>query len=324
MKVSSILWSHILELKKNIANGSIQKTFIAYTEDHGFVAAENPSGRYKCIIFDKEHVLSNYSDSTIELLQGKLYLHYEENLDHSFMQCLRLYMPLVFAPLITHNKPLIITHQAQSIDGKIATSCGSSRWIGNEANLIHAHRIRALVDGVLVGTGTIVNDKPRLDVRHVEGENPIRLFLTNSINDFSDQPAVEGIKTFLLRQNDYKQEKKTYGDFIDKTIFYEKHNHQELCSLLYSNGIRSILIEGGSKTISSFLEAEVVDFMQFHICPSLFGSGIPSVSLDSITAVNQSRQLKNVYYTQLDDAMMLTGELQKTNTIYDIQNQEAS
>lgn len=324
MKVSSILWFHILELKKNIANGSIQKAYIVYSEDKGFVAAENLSDRHKCIIFTKEHLLSNYSDRTIELLQGKLYLQAEEDLDNSFIQCIRLYIPLVFAPLITRKKPLIITHQAQSIDGKIATSCGSSQWIGNQANLVHAHRIRALVDGVLVGTGTILNDKPKLNVRYVEGKNPIRLFLTNSIRDFSDQPKVDDITTYLLRQETNNHERGDYAGFIHKTIYYEKHNYLDLCSDLYNNGIKSILIEGGSKTISSFLASEVVDLMQFHICPSLFGSGIPTVSLDNISRVNQSKQLKNVFYTQLDDAMMLTGELIKHNPLYEIQSQEAS
>ena len=316
MKVPPVLWSHILELKKNIACGRIQKPFLAYNESHGFVSAEKPTAEPKCIIYTKEYLFSNYSDQSIELLKGKLFIH-SEKASHAFIQCMRLYIPLVIAPLITKEKPLIITHQAQSIDGKIATNSGSSQWIGNQANLIHAHRIRAVVDAVLVGTGTILNDKPKLNVRHVEGKNPIRLFLTNSIQNFSDQPKVEETKTYLLRQFGCCEKEETYGGFIDKIIYYKKHMYLDLCSTLYQNGIKSILIEGGSKIISSFLESEMVDLMQFHICPSIFGSGIPSVSLDNISSVNQSRQLNNVFYTQLEDAMMLTGELTKTNPLYE-------
>jgi len=96
------------------------------------------------------------------------------------------YLPFCFNyfKAIQNHKTYVISHFAQSLDGKIATNSGHSKWIGNEQNLIHAHRMRALCNGILIGANTLKKDKPMLTVRHVEGDDPVKIVLCNSCQDF--------------------------------------------------------------------------------------------------------------------------------------------
>ena len=78
---------------------------------------------------------------------------------------------------------------------------------------------------------------------------------------------------------------------------------------LKSNGIHSILLEGGPITLSSFLKEDAVDMLQLHIAPLIFGSGKSAFGLDEIQKVSQGLKLNNLTYHQMDDAMMVTGFL---------------
>lgn len=97
----------------------------------------------------------------------------------SLLVPLRLYLPLILGGLRARKNKMCFAmgHLAQTLDGKIASHSGSSRWISNEANLIHAHRLRALCDAVAVGWRTAVADNCQLNVRFVEGHNPTRIVI---------------------------------------------------------------------------------------------------------------------------------------------------
>src|SRR5260221_7566500 len=92
---------------------------------------------------------------------------------------LRLYLPYCLALLEAkrRKRAIAISHFAQTLDGRIATCGGDSRWIGCPENLMHAHRMRALCDAVLIGAGTLRRDRPRLNVRHVTGTDPTRVVI---------------------------------------------------------------------------------------------------------------------------------------------------
>src|SRR4051812_19603362 len=84
------------------------------------------------------------------------------------------YAPLQNAPA---EQPFVIAQLGQSLDGRIATSSGESQWINCDGALDHVHRLRALVDAVVVGVGTAVADNPLLNVRRVEGRSPARVVI---------------------------------------------------------------------------------------------------------------------------------------------------
>ena len=85
------------------------------------------------------------------------------------------FLPLFDAVAV--ERPYVVAHMAQSLDGRIALPCGSSQWITGPADLEHTHRLRALCDAVLVGANTVVADDPQLTVRRVPGPNPLRVVL---------------------------------------------------------------------------------------------------------------------------------------------------
>jgi diaminohydroxyphosphoribosylaminopyrimidine deaminase / 5-amino-6-(5-phosphoribosylamino)uracil reductase len=78
------------------------------------------------------------------------------------------------------DRPFVVAQLGQSLDGRIATPTGESRWINRHAALTHVHQVRATVDAVMVGIGTVAADDPILNVRHVEGRNPARVVIDPS------------------------------------------------------------------------------------------------------------------------------------------------
>ncbi len=207
--------------------------------------------------------------------------------------------------------PFVFIHSAISLDGYLATVNGDSKQIGNYENLVHAHRLRALFDAVLVGSHTFFKDKPLLTVRHVSGKNPKRLILSNKSRDFSALNSISSDKTFLLRSLKYQSTTKI--NCFDKIIFFDGNSKKEcMLNLLQkckAEKIDSILVEGGGTTLSAFIETGLADTIQFHLSPILFGSGIKAVQLSNINSVNEALQLENILLTHVGDSFMVTAYL---------------
>jgi len=240
-----------------------------------------------------------------------LKLLYKSSLSKEVVDMLKLYSPLSVMHFYKREKPFVIVHVAASLDGKMATHLGDSKWIGNQENLIHSHRLRALVDGILVGAQTVKNDKPSLNVRHVKGENPTRLVISNHSKDFSGLREIEGTKTFLVREECYKKEDKY--DCFDEVIYFaggsEAKKVDGLLQGLYDKGIETILIEGGSETISSVFNSGEVDVFQVHYAPIILGSGKGIVDLPLIDKISDASALKHSFWTQVGDSFMVTAAL---------------
>ena len=183
------IWEQLLAEHKNVELDASTKAWV-YTKA-GFqcyndLQGLNFSEMQAAIIFADiaedsvlyEH-LSTYSFEKYKLVICK-------NIERESEFILKTYWPLIAdIHLKNDNLPHVLVHMAITLDGKISTECGHSKWIGNNENLIHAHRLRAIVDGILVGANTVKLDKPKLNVRHVKGDNPIRLILSNKTKSFS-------------------------------------------------------------------------------------------------------------------------------------------
>ena len=169
---------------------------------------------------------------------------------------------------------------------------GQSQWIGNFENLRHAHRMRAICDGVMVGKMTRDKDQPRLTVRHVEGRDPVKLFLEGN----------------SLSENEYKR-----WCFVrreDETHCLNWNSIDQLLVDLYEIGIKSIYLEGGGKTISYFLENGLVDHLQVHIAPIILGSGKEAFHLSEVESIAAGLRFKDLKTFTLEDEVMLTGSLE--------------
>lgn len=219
------------------------------------------------------------------------------------------YLPYVLMGWLaeTTGRCLSVAHFAQSLDGKIATAQGHSRWIGNEFNLVHAHRMRALCDGIVIGNGTLRADQPSLTVRHVEGPNPRRIVLSSSPPDLA----------CLLERSpepvwwaDLSGQAQSYPQAIrlDPSPEAEKHICEQLLCLLHQQGINTVYVEGGSATTSAFLGCGMVDVLQLHLSPMVFGSGLAGICLPEIGEVGEAIQFEEWVFQPAGDAVMFVGK----------------
>lgn len=313
MNLLNYFCDHLNEVKLLIKSGVANQLPIAYSKKDGFFEWQdvkvNNAQEVDFILSDAEY--SSKFTNRETLYKDVFFVHFNLGLNVEVLEGIRLFCPLIFVPLIYRDSPFIIAHMAQTLDGKICTNSGRSKWIGNDANLKHAHRLRAMVDGVLVGGKTIANDLPRLNVRHVKGSNPVRLLFSNTFCDFESLPKVQDMDTYLLRRKGNPVG--AICDSITKVIYYEGNTDGErigdLLTKLKENGIDSILLEGGPSTVSSFYIENKIDWLQLHIAPLIFGSGKSFIQLSEINDVSEGRKLNNVFYNTMGDGIMMTGEL---------------
>jgi len=218
------------------------------------------------------------------------------------------YVFLVLTQLKERKKPMVLLHYAQSLDGKIATISGKSQWIGNDENLFHAHRLRALLDGILVGGNTLRNDNPKLNVRKVAGNDPTRVLLCSEVNSLDSLLKSSDSKIVCFCNSIYDHQ---HAEQVE-VVHFEKNQRPTAKSILEelkNRGIKSLLVEGGSATGSMFVKEDCVDIVQLHIAPLLFGSGISIYKTDPIDEVDESINFLDTRFDSMGEAIMFTGLL---------------
>jgi riboflavin-specific deaminase-like protein len=191
----------------------------------------------------------------------------------------------LYAPLRADS--IVLGRLAQSLDGRIATSSGQSRWISGPDDIRHTHCLRALCDAVLVGAGTVAADDPLLTTRLVAGPSPVRVILDprRSLRP-GHRVFCGGPATLLLCLPG------TTGDGCgDAELLPLPAAPGTRCidpatvvAALAARGLRRVLVEGGGITVSRFLAAGVLHRLHVTIAPLLLGSGIPAFTLPACAA----------------------------------------
>ncbi|WP_158525392.1 RibD family protein [Glaciecola sp. KUL10] len=322
MDIELNYWDQLLRLRE-LCKENIESQFIALSLDTiEFVFPHDNLDVLSALLNERKvDVLLSKASFEIDgrfssvMLTDKLHAYFPEHIDIRSKNALTLYAPLAVAQWLQQDLPFILVHMAQSLDGKVCTKSGSSKWIGNQENLIHAHRIRALVDGVLVGAKTARSEKPSLNVRHVKGPNPARIILCNSPTHLDELPNIENMKNYLicnaLHKNKMHRERLAFKH-VKQICYHEIASNTGMSDCLVQlkrEGIHSILVEGGPTTVKTFMQTNTINWLQLHIAPMVFGSGQAFVDLPEISSVNQACEMRNVYYSQMGDAIMVTGEL---------------
>jgi diaminohydroxyphosphoribosylaminopyrimidine deaminase/5-amino-6-(5-phosphoribosylamino)uracil reductase len=182
------------------------------------------------------------------------------------------------------GRPFITVKYAQSLDGRIATSKGDSRWISSESSRRFAHRLRAQHDAIMVGIGTVLADDPQLTVRLLKGRNPMRIVLDSRLRIPLNAQVLQGEAKTLIVTTDAHAKKKVQA--IQKQgkvvllVQRDKKGQAELKTLiqvLAEWGISSILVEGGREIITSFLKGGLVNRMVAITAPLILGKGIAGI-----------------------------------------------
>lgn len=153
---------------------------------------------------------------------------------------------------VSLGRPYVIAKWASTLDGRMAAADGTAFWITGEQAREHAHRTRAQVDAIAVGTGTVVTDDPSLSARPTGVEDPhqpLRVIIGNS--------PTEG--------------KKVWRDA--NVVAVSSHDPAQVLAHLHERDVRTIVVEGGPTVLAAFFRAGVVDEVNAYIAPALLGSG---------------------------------------------------
>lgn len=208
-------------------------------------------------------------------------------------QLLDLYMPLCVGP---GRDALTIAHLAQTLDGRIATTSGKSQFITGKSNLVHAHRLRALSDAVLVGWRTVLADDPQLTTRHCVGPNPVRVIvdperrLGPGHRVFSSGSG----PTLILCTTEAATRGAAFAH-AEVVGISPAQGALPIGAILAELGrrrLRRIYIEGGGVTVSRFLEAGALMRLQITVAPVVFGSGLPALTLPEIQDLSKALTLQ--------------------------------
>jgi len=200
---------------------------------------------------------------------------------------LDLYLPLCGA---RPGSPVVIAHLGQSIDGRIATHSGDSRFVTGEANRRHLHRLRALCDAVIVGAGTVAADDPQLTTRHVPGDDPVRVVLDPNCRVgaaagvLNDRRAPTLLAVDAARLADARRgagAAEVIGAPCDRGTL----DLRALLAALRARGLHALFVEGGGVTVSQFLAAGLLDTLQIAIAPVIIGSGRPGLQLPAVPSM---------------------------------------
>ena len=205
-----------------------------------------------------------------------------------------LYVPLQVTP------DLVIGQIGQSLDGRIATESGQSHYVTGPADILRVHRLRALADAVVVGAGTVAADNPRLTVRNVEGDNPVRVILDPHGRLSRDRVVFHdnAARTIVIRLAPDGRPGPVHGDLLvlpaDVPEGNDRHGGEfgfapvRVLEALRARGLRRILVEGGGITVSRFLQHGALTRLHVTVAPMLIGSGRPTLTLPPIASLDQA------------------------------------
>jgi riboflavin-specific deaminase-like protein len=190
-------------------------------------------------------------------------------------EALSLYGPIARRDL----KPTTVGQVGQSLDGRIATSNGDVGEVSGPDGLVHLHRMRALVDGVVIGVKTALHDSPRLTVRLCEGVNPARIVIDPRARLPNDSPVLraDGARRIVIQAVDAVRPE---GVEVVKLNAVAGHIAPEgIVQALRELGLTNLMVEGGSFTLAKFLQAGLLDRLQIAVAPVLIGTGPAGLTL---------------------------------------------
>jgi len=205
------------------------------------------------------------------------------------------HLQAVFEPLRQSgsNNMLVLAQIGQTLDGRIATVTGQSKYINGQDGLIHLHRLRALVDAVVVGVETAITDDPSLTVRLVKGQNPTRVVIDprGRLATNAKVWKKDGVRKIWVTSEDHMVSPPPEVENITLPLKENQIDPKNLLERLLQTGISRVLVEGGAKTVSRFLQAKCLDHLHLIVSPIVMGSGRPSFELPAISHMDQATRI---------------------------------
>jgi diaminohydroxyphosphoribosylaminopyrimidine deaminase / 5-amino-6-(5-phosphoribosylamino)uracil reductase len=220
----------------------------------------------------------------------------------------------IYGPLVRTNAShlsFVIGQMGQSLDGRIATAGGQSHYINGPAAILHLHRLRALVDAVVVGVGTAIADDPRLTVRHVTGPQPARVVIDPNGRLPASAKLLEpdGARRIVIGAG-------TPPAGVEHVRLNPGANGlapADIIAALRDAGLRRILIEGGGQTVSRFLAAKALQRLHVMVSPMVIGAGPVGLSFHGSPDLKDAARPHTVAYALPGGDVLFDCEFQRRN-----------
>ncbi len=218
----------------------------------------------------------------------------------------------------TSGLPFVSLKAAMSLDGKIATSTGESRWITGDKARALGHRLRAIHDAVLVGVGTVLADDPRLTVRDARGRTPLRVIVDSrartpaeaALLTADEVPPViavtreaPGERLEALRRAGVEiWEMPSSGGQVDLRALMKRLGERQ---------VLSVLVESGGTLTAALLDADLADRVYFFVAPRLIGGAeAPSpVGGAGVAKLSEAWRLENVRVRRVGEDFLISGDI---------------
>jgi diaminohydroxyphosphoribosylaminopyrimidine deaminase / 5-amino-6-(5-phosphoribosylamino)uracil reductase len=215
-------------------------------------------------------------------------------------------------------RPSVTVTYAQTLDGRVATTTGESKWISCPDSLRFAHEMRAGHDAIVVGAGTVCKDNPRLTVRHVPGDDPLRVVVDSTLRTPPRAAILAGDAApgTVLATTDLapagRRERALSAGATVLGLPADGDGRVDLGALmeeLGTLGVGSVMVEGGATLITSFLKAGLVDRLAVCVAPKILGDGIQAVGDLGIRDLSRSLALADASVEPYGVDLVLSGRV---------------
>ncbi len=211
------------------------------------------------------------------------------------------------------NRPFVTLSYAQSLDGYISASLDKPISLSGRESLILTHKIRSIHDAILVGIGTVLSDNPQLSVRLVKGENPQPIILDTRLRFPVDAKLLNtSVLPWIITGRKSKKKKQRILEGLGAKVFRLPANNNGvelpiLLSRLAKKNIRSIMVEGGTRVISSFIDERLVDLFVLTITPFIIGSGLQAFEQKIFDSWDKMFSLRDLRYVKIGRDLIVCG-----------------
>jgi riboflavin-specific deaminase-like protein len=215
------------------------------------------------------------------------------------------------------SRPFVVAQLGQSLDGRIALPSGESKYINGPSALDHLHRLRAAVDAVVVGVGTVIADDPLLTVRRVAGRNPARVIIDPNGRllsprrcfDSNDAPLI------LLRRRGCVAPVPSRAECLYLDATERGFSCEAIVRTLAQHGFRRLLVEGGAATVSRFFEERQLDRLHILVGPVFLGAGKSGIEFHPPSCLASAVRVSPAIYPLGDGEVLIDCPLERRASI---------
>jgi GTP cyclohydrolase II len=219
------------------------------------------------------------------------------------------------------SRPYVVLKYAQTLDGRIATRTGDSKWISGTPERRASHALRAACDAVAVGIGTVNADDPQLTVRLVPGASPLRVVLDTTLRiSAAAQILGDAAPTLVITTERSRPERR--AELRERGVAVQVVDAEPpwgvdltaALALLGQAGVRSLLVEGGAAVLTSFLRKRLADRVVVGIAPTILGAGTEAVGDLNVARVSEGVRVTGRSVHLLGDDVVMAGDVTDSST----------